>query len=495
MIITGDAPKSPKASTPLLNDAGGSGAPPPAYAPRSPPPVALGQAPYRVYQPAYPQQRTGTSAARRFCVAFLVALGIWILMSVLLGSIFDRGALQLLSGPYGGYPVPRGVDLEDCIAGWSESSRSSESQLFPYSAKASFDLALPSETLLLLSEGALSAGNLRVTTSSKTSDSVRVNVVVSYHSASVRDLAKVCLLKRDAGEGGVGIFTPRNWRSRQRTYRLYFDVELILPAGSAGSPVDIHGLTTDVHNFGQDLEALQDIINFGQISLKGSNGRIRARTLGASNATISTSNGAVSFDYLVATSTTVRSTNGGISGTYVVADSLDLTTSNGAINVAVGINGSESVRHTLGMTTSNNVIDALVNLDTYSGTGGDFRVAAKTSNGRLTTRVGSLPLDAVLTLDARTSNSAASAVLPATFEGKVEASTSNAPVVMQRVDGHERDPACEHTDSECKGRSRTVQTRMISKQHMTGSVYWDKKNEHRGTVHLRTSNSPVTLNV
>lgn len=96
MIITDDTPKSPvKASTPLLSGASGSGAPP-AYVPRDgagPTPINAVQAPYAAYQPVYTQQRGGghQSAGRRFCLAFLVAFGIWILASALLGSIIDEG--------------------------------------------------------------------------------------------------------------------------------------------------------------------------------------------------------------------------------------------------------------------------------------------------------------------------------------------------------------------------------------------------------------------
>ncbi|KAJ7496621.1 hypothetical protein FB451DRAFT_1208265 [Mycena latifolia] len=490
MIITDNAPKTPpKASTPLLSGASGSGVPPPAYAPHAPgpTPIVAAQVPYAVYQPGYPQQRE-QSAGKRFLKAFLVAFGIWILASALLGSILDEGKFDRT----GVYPIPSDVTLEECVTDWSEAGkRFPVFRSFPYSAKTSFKFPLPSETLLVLSQGALSAGNLKVTTSSGVTDA-RVNVVVYYHTTAVLDKAQVCLIKRNDGEGGLGIFTPTTWWNRQRTDHLYFDVELILPRGS--SPPHVNTLSTDVHNFWQDLDTLRGIIDFGDISLKGSNGKIHAKTLDAAKVIVQTSNGAVSLDSVVALSAKVRSSNAAISGDYKVSDGLDLTTSNGAIKVAVGINGSEASPHSLSLTTSNHVINSVINLDTTSGTGGDFKVTAKTSNGRVDMRVASAPLDSVLTFDARTSNSAAAATLPTAYEGSWAVATSNAAVAVHRMENNERDPACKG-DADCKGRTRRMETRIASKGQAAGNVYWDKKNANRGSATLRTSNAPVTINI
>jgi hypothetical protein len=98
MIITEPAPKSPdKTTTPLLGGAGGSGAPPP-YAPSGsaqagPTPIGAPHVAYGHYQAAYTTPRGGQhgSACRRFTLAFLMALGIWVLLSTLLGSIVVDG--------------------------------------------------------------------------------------------------------------------------------------------------------------------------------------------------------------------------------------------------------------------------------------------------------------------------------------------------------------------------------------------------------------------
>jgi len=318
-----------------------------------------------------------------------------------------------------------------------------------------------------------------------------VHVAVFYYEAAVRDTTKVCLVKRQSGEGGVGIFTPKTWWSRKPTEHLYFEVELILPRGSSLSPSYINSLSTDVNNFSHDVDSLKDIVNFGSISLRASNGKINAKSLDAKDITLTTSNGAVGVDYLVAPRASIRSSNAGISGNYQVSDSLAFTTSNGAIQATIGINGSESSK-SLTMRTSNDVIDTTINLATSSGKAGKFLVKADTSNGRVTTRVGSLPLDSVLTFEGRTSNSQASVALPPTYEGAFKLYTSNSVPNVYEVNGNERDPGCKK-GSDCKGRTRRLETHLITKGQATGNVYWDRKNLERGSVTLRTSNGAVAI--
>ncbi|KAJ7133735.1 hypothetical protein C8R43DRAFT_956583 [Mycena crocata] len=495
MIVTEETPQSPAKdsdSTPLLGGGGpsGSGAPP-AYAPRDsgPTPIAAPQAPYVVHQPVYHQRQVGgQSAAGRFCRAFLVAFGIWILLSALVGSIADTGVrIQALN--YSGYPTPPGVDVHHCKTQWPTAEKKTMFGSFPYSVDLDFNFPLPSETLLLLSEGSLSAGNLKITSAYDLTDQVRVHVTVHYYGTAVRDTAKICLIKRENGESGLGIFTPKNWYSRKRTDRLYFDVELILPHTlSSPSPLYINALSTDLNNFSQDVAALINIIKFGELSLRGSNGKIHAASLAADNATVTTSNGAVMIDHLTALTAAVRSSNGNIGGDYHVVDSLDLITSNGIIKVAATINAGDSKdTKSLTMHTTNSVLDSTVTYTTSSGTGGALRVDAKTTNGGLNTQIASIPLDAVLNLKATTSNSRATLGLPVTYEGDLAVYTSNSvPSIV--FDAYKQDPA--H-----KGRGRGQETTMVRRGAATGNVYWDKANIHRGSVVVKTTNGAAAIHL
>ncbi|KAJ7180577.1 hypothetical protein C8R46DRAFT_587094 [Mycena filopes] len=490
MIITDNAPKSPaKASTPLIGDASGSGAPP-AYVPREggPSPIGSSQVPYTVYQPAYTQQRAGESAGKRFFKALLVALGIWFLVSALVGSVVDdRYSIQAL-GRYD-YPIPHDVDMEQCVSEWSRATRNVASS-FPYSSTTTFDFALPSEALLLLSKGQLSAGNLKIKTASSITDAVSVKVTVNYHTTTVRDAAKVCMIGRNKGEVGVGIFTPTYWRRRSWTDALSFDVELTLPYSK--STQYIKALSTDVNNFSHNVGTLRNIF-FGDISLRASNGKISTEDITAETAAFTTSNAMITST-LVALDAEVRSTNGAIFGHYAVTNSLDLQTTNGAIKVAALLNASDTdSAKTVSMITTNGVLDAQISLATSNGKPGSFRVKTITTNSGLTTQIDSAPLDSVLSVEAKTSNSRASLALPATFEGRLLATTSNGPIVVLRRNPNEPDPACKG-DSGCTDRKRSLETSVINKRSLVGAVYWDKKNAARGDASLSTTNAGLTLN-
>ncbi|KAJ7270173.1 hypothetical protein B0H12DRAFT_827771 [Mycena haematopus] len=495
MIITDDSPKSPvKDSTPLLGDASGSNAPPAYTPPRAEPtPIGNTQIPYAVYQPVYTQdqRRTGESAGQRFCKASLVAFGVWILVSALFGSLTvesgHRHLFQSLSG-YFDYPIPSGVEPSLCATTWPEMKNPAFSS-FPYSASTSFDFNLPSKTLLLLSKGALSSGHLKITSSPNVAN-VRVNVTVNYHRVAVRDAAKVCFIERSEGESGVGIFTPQLWRSRGRSDRISFDVELILPRSD--SILHVNGLSTDVNNFSHEVDNLNAYFN--DLSLRASNGNIKAKSLVAAQMVLATSNAAVAVDSLVAPIATVRSSNGRISGTYAVVDSLDLHTSNGAIDVAVLITDGRSSKKTqdIIMKTSNHAIDYTVNLGPTTGKAGSFRVNADTSNGKVTGKIVSAPLNSVFAISAKTSNHLASLTLPSTYEGSFAVSTSNAAATVNRVNPEEKDPAC-GSDARCNGRSRIVYTTAVTKTSVKGIVQWDTRNADRGKVVVASSNGAATL--
>ncbi|KAJ7798637.1 hypothetical protein B0H14DRAFT_3492331 [Mycena olivaceomarginata] len=495
MIVTEDTPNSPTKSdstTPLLGNASGSN-PPPAYSPPAGParagPTPIGtQIPYAPYQPAYTpgqQRRVGEPAGPRFWKAFFVAFGVWLLATALFGSMADSGSHV----DYYEYPIPSDVVTDNCVTTWSEAQNPIG---FPYSASTSFKFPVPSKTLLLLSKGGLSAGHLKITSSSETTD-VRVKVTVKYHKHAVRDTAKSALLSapmaRAAWAFSLYTQTPQPWRSRSNTDRLSFDVELILPVG------DIYALSTDVSNFSHDVDHLSGV-HFDGISLKGSNAHIQAKVLAAGNITLTTSNAAIGLETLLARSATVRSSNGRITGTYAVDDSLDIRTSNGHIDVVASINNGTDSKKTKDITlrTSNSPLDYTIDLGPTAGKAGTFRVKTETSNAKLTGRIASAPLNSAIMVNAKSSNDATSLLLPITYEGTFELSTSNAGILVDQLNPKERDPAC-GADAECKGRNRSLHMTNISKRSATGSVFWDKENENRGKVVVTTSNNPVTVHV
>ena len=118
------------------------------------------------------------------------------------------------------YSVPNGVTVEECVQGddWSSSDGSSfvavqlpgeEGNVYPFDfeAETSFDLPLSSDTLFAISRGRLLGGFAKVVTSSEQADdTATVKVLIRYNREELLESTKACLLSRDDGEKGVGIF-------------------------------------------------------------------------------------------------------------------------------------------------------------------------------------------------------------------------------------------------------------------------------------------------
>ncbi|KAG8218139.1 hypothetical protein J3R82DRAFT_3676 [Butyriboletus roseoflavus] len=141
------------------------------------------------------------------------------------------------------------------------------------------------------------------------------------------------------------------------------------------------------------------------------------------------------------------------------------------------------------MRTSNSQITSSVSLTTESGSGGNFVVKARSSNGPIKLQYDDAPLRTHLVSDARSSNGPASVVMHPAFEGAFEVSTSNGHPVVR--DTHPADPTR-------AGRRRVVD-QTTSRNTISGTAYWvGNGGARRGvesvcTVH--TSNARVSLDL
>ncbi|KAJ7180578.1 hypothetical protein C8R46DRAFT_587086 [Mycena filopes] len=459
-----------KASAPLLGGASGSGDSPPAYAPRENEPL------YR------PVQGAGEPAGRRFLEALLVAFGVLFLLSALVGGVFSDGALR-----YYTYAIPHDINTEECVTEWSTEVENSS---FPYAVSNTFTFPLPSKTLLLLSKGQLSSGHLKIKTSRHITNEVKVKVIYHYYTSTVRDSTRICIIRRNEGEAGVGIFTPTYLRPRSRLYAVSFDVQLTLP--HSNSSQYINALSTNMDDFSHHVGGLEDVV-FRDLSLTGSNGEISTQNITAETVILTTSHALIQSS-LVTLDAKIHSSNGHIFGNYAVANSLDLRTSNGIIKVAAFVNASDAkITHSISMITSNGVLDARINLGPSNGRPAAFIVKTATTNSVLTTHIESAPLNSSLNVDVQTSNAEASLGLPLTYEGKLLASTSNGDTAVRRSGPSEPDPACEGV-STCKGRKRSFLANTIDNKWLfDGSVFWDEENVAHSEASVSTSNAPATL--
>jgi hypothetical protein len=84
---------------------------------------------------------------------------------------------------------------------------------YPYSAEASFELPVTSDTLFLVSRslmrnhgGLFSGGGVEYVQSADISDSVKVDVTARFKNHEHLEASKACLLERNETAKGVGIF-------------------------------------------------------------------------------------------------------------------------------------------------------------------------------------------------------------------------------------------------------------------------------------------------
>ncbi|KAF5385840.1 hypothetical protein D9615_002327 [Tricholomella constricta] len=405
------------------------------------------------------------SPTRRFWRAFVVAILVWFLVSLLGQSIY--GVARRSNRIWGGnFPVPSNIVLSHCPHGeeWSNvpyPDAVSPDQL-PYAASTSFKLPLSYKTLFLLSRGSQAHGTVNIVTSQDVSDVAKVHVTVKYYNKDIRDDGvKVCLIRRANDDIGVGFFT-RQWYGPE--HMLFFEATVVLPkTGNNNTLLHIESFETDVPNVSHKVGDLRGLVDFSYINLKGSNAPISATSISAETAVF-------------------RTSNSPITGVFNVSRSLTLKTSNSPIQVDVGVHNEKSHVSELIMRTSNGKIDSRVSL-TSVYEGGRYLVTAISSNGPVSVKFPTSPMDSTLKLQATTSNSPASVSLDPAYEGTLALSTSNfAPSVRQRV---VKDPSG-------KGRKRTVETSTLGRGVLRGSVSWSGQ-EGPGTVQVRSSNSPVTV--
>lgn len=128
--------------------------------------------------------------------------------------------------------------------------------------------------------------------------------------------------------------------------------------------------------------------------------------------------------------------------------------------------------------------------DTHDETGGSFDVIAETSNSPVELNFTTAPVDSLLHLDARSSNSPVRATLDNTYEGSFALRTSSwFPVQVEVADKDAKDPVG-------RGRKRQVEMHSIRRGIAEGKAVWTPSEEEEkelGRVTLTTSNSPVAL--
>ncbi|KII92128.1 hypothetical protein PLICRDRAFT_27375 [Plicaturopsis crispa FD-325 SS-3] len=441
-----------------------------------PPPGYTYGAPYQVISIPSTEPARRPSTLHRFLRAFVWAVAALTLLHVV-GHHVHRSSFWR-NGPMSGgeffetgWPQPSDGIIDKCIGGrnWSPNDVHDHHSSAPYSGQTSFELPASADVLFLLSRGQFAHGAVDVVESGSVSDVVKVDVVVHYYSQDILDRANVCLLTRGHEEHGVGIFTPQHDHRHHHTERdqLRFDVTVHLPT-KGSRPLRINAFETTLGLFAQHVGDLLGKVEFGSVSLKSSNFPIHVDSIQFDDGHFKTSNGE-------------------IRGTFNTSGLLEIVTSNGRIHAEVGLNHNDGAdASVLRLKTSNAPIESEVHLLKEKAAGGKYNVDAQTSNSKIYVGFPTSPVDSILHVDARSSNSPAIVSLHPAYEGTFVVQSSMIGPSLEYSRGVE-DPAG-------KGRQRRLEQRRVSRRgHIEGSVQWGDEKKDAGSVSLKTSNSPAIL--
>ncbi|KAG6897711.1 hypothetical protein C0992_011921 [Termitomyces sp. T32_za158] len=347
-------------------------------------------------QPRIQQQavlRYRRSPARRFWLAFITAVFVWILVIALVQSWISVVVHWGNAFRKGEFNVPDDVSLSYCVAseeGWShlpypsplppfpEPPRASMNKdYFPYSSSTAFELPLSSRTLFLMARGTQTQGTVNVITSEElSSDVVKVYITVRHINKSARDHG-IKFLSSD-----TAIFRTSNGE--------------IMGSYNASKSLTLQTSNAPIH---ADVTVANDMDYVSDLALHTSNGKIDTRVHlesethgGRYMVTATTSNAplAVAFPSspLGSTLKVLASTSNGhaslsLHPTY--EGQFSMTTSNGASSIirhdVVDPSGKGRVRQVLTNSFGRNVLSGRVSWSNEEGPG---RVELRSSNAPIT---------------------------------------------------------------------------------------------------------------
>ncbi|EJD46931.1 hypothetical protein AURDEDRAFT_144561 [Auricularia subglabra TFB-10046 SS5] len=359
------------------------------------------------------------SVDRRFFRALGVALVIWVVLATAVEIIYTLATHANISVPT--TPSPNDGKVLQCYGRtspthghWNSSGvklPSDHSSLPKYQSTLNLELPTDAALLYLLSAGSLAYGSVMVLpVRSEDLSKISVMVEVRYYSKDAFRHSDVCALERDGGARGIGIYTPsyafgKFPPDQQLEYRIEFRIP-VLPPGMTF----VRSFETHVPHFLHLLEELGDVVEFGQVSLEGTNANVGIHSLTTQNLAVRTSNAFIAVVESIRANETVA-----------------LFTSNAYVDARVDLVNSDSLRPArLAVVTNNGDVRLQANLiyapeaDVQRASfDGSFDITAYTSNARSDLAITHAPAQSKLSLSARTSNGPLTTVLYPAFEGDV----------------------------------------------------------------------------
>ncbi|KAH6885528.1 hypothetical protein BKA70DRAFT_1123962 [Coprinopsis sp. MPI-PUGE-AT-0042] len=427
----------------------------------------------------------------RFIKALGTAVLIYLLASMLVESMYlaahwGMGRRRHHDHLPRNYDVPADVKLHQCATShtWKKAypglSSDNSSTEYPHAAQTSFSLPLGTadeSILVVLSRGRWLTGNVNVISSATQGQGqVSVDMTVKYFRDNARDEVRACLVEREDGGRGVGIFTPEHkwdWNNDRREHQVYYETTLVLPQGS---PLLVKKLETDAPNSSQRLNIDEAHVVFEDVVLKGSNAHVAVDAP------------------LAAKKASIHYTDGPVVGHFNVTDELIIETSNARVEASVTMYRVRDLENvpTLDITTSNGVLHTnILLLDDPSSSSSmisthpHYSIKTTTSNAQLDVSFTGAPLDAVLSFEGSTKNGGASARLYQTYSGSYEIWTRNsaADLIVGCPGGIEIPPKGLARNDEregervgggkaCKGGVTMIRDEISKKNYKKGVVEW-----------------------
>ncbi|KAG9017743.1 hypothetical protein FRB93_004554 [Tulasnella sp. JGI-2019a] len=500
-------------------------------------------------EPDRSNMRPPGSAGWRFIKAFMAAVAIYAVFGLLIRLLSKSGHI-IIEGPEAGPRKGDGDTVQchlplttsDSPAGafpWvlpttnlsaPEESSSIRPALFtadpPFIAGTSLTLSLEQIRLLyFLSKGSFSRGTIRFVTSylepppdiAHEPLGAIVDISVRYWSNQARGKVNICLLRKEEGAYGVGIYTPARWPVNDFE-RLSFNVTVTLPASTLRK-LSLTALMTDMLNFSHDLDDLADQVRFESVNLKSSNMPMRIKSIMAQDFEAKTTNAPITGNFnathrlaLTTTNAPIYAQIGATNEDWHKPTDVILKTSHAIISTNIWLNPTNKrAKEPAGVTTRTsrwNLKEVLRNRGwdwniylcrftwmrcnvnhrvTPHDSEGGFNIQTTSRNGALKAAVLSAPVGAHINFKGVTSNSDAQLTLPPAFEGTIKASTSNFPVKLDESP---------HADDPAKlGRKRALRWTAVGTRAITLMTWWGEEKDPRehGEASLTTSNGPATI--
>ncbi|PPR03988.1 hypothetical protein CVT24_008307 [Panaeolus cyanescens] len=360
------------------------------------------------------------------------------------------------------YPTPDHISLLGCIApgDWIDLYESADNNGM-HSSEVVYNIPLSDVSLILLSKGTMSDGDLSVIVNPDLpEDRVIVRVTVVYRDTRTRDLGRVCRVTQvfdsEQGGSGIGIFTPLLEKPPPPKAVLRYKTVVTLPISAPKGP------TTSL-----DIDMDHTSLQFGNLSAHP-----------FETVDLRTTDRDMDVKSVIADLIFITTSRVDIRGKFEVAYSLSINSAVSGIDVEVIASGSPLRNSRITLSTSDRPLFANLSLTSATETGGMFDVGVSAMNAPLDIKFGTQPFDSKLKFAASSTNYRSSVLLNTAYEGSFDVYGYNATLIS---DWPIPDPTGRNRNRTCWAEG--------SSDDLSGAVFWEQGHLHYGRVVITATNA------